>query len=195
MNVAPTNCIGLGAVSSTGAQTAYIYNNTFDNSQGGCQINEAGDNAPNYHWNGTAYFENNHLIAYSPQTLASITYCSSGAICSFKDNGNEVWQSESAANAQGYTIANNYAPTASSNATVGVGANLTNQCSTFSQDSALCDGTEDGASEQNGDGGEIAFFPTIPLVQRATSWDAGAYEFNSGSQPPAPPSGLSAQVQ
>ncbi len=195
MNTAPTNCIGLGAVSSSGTQTAYIYNNTFDNSQGGCMVNEAGDNAPNYHWNGTAYFQNNHLIAYSPANLSSLTYCSSGATCGFKDNGNEVWQSESAANAQGYTSSNNYAPTASNNATVGVGANLSNQCSTFSQDSALCNGTEDGASEQSGEGGEIAFFPTIPLVQRASSWDSGAYEFNNGSQPPAPPTGLSAQVQ
>jgi hypothetical protein len=193
-DVAPTNCVILGAVASTGTQTAYVYNNTFDNSQGGCEVDASGDNLPNYHWNGTVYLENNHLISYSQQNLSALTHCNSGATCTFTDNGNEIWQTESAANAQGYTTTNNYAPTASSNSTVGAGANLTNQCTIFSPDSALCNGTEDGASEQSADGGEIAYFPTIPLVQRNTSWDAGAYEY-SGTQPPAPPTGLAAQVQ
>ncbi len=192
---APTNCMSIQAVSSTGTQTLYFYNNTIDSmgtTGGGCELQFMPTGAPTYDWNGTAYFENNHLIGYS--NLGALTVCRTTGKCTITDNGNEIFQTESAANNQGYTANNNYAPTATSNATVGAGANLSGQCSTFSDDSALCNGTEDGASEQPGEGGEIAFFPTIPLVQRSTAWDSGAYEF-SGAQPPAPPSGLSAVVQ
>ncbi|MGB8832577.1 MAG: hypothetical protein WCC95_10540 [Candidatus Sulfotelmatobacter sp.] len=194
-DVAPSNCIGFGAVSPGGTETAYVYNNTFDNSQGGCQINLAGDNAPNYAWNGTALVKNNHLIGYSPQTLPSFTYCSSGAHCTFTDAGNEIWQTESTANGQGYTSSNNYAPTSSTGATVAAGANLSTQCSIFSANSELCGGTSDGATESASAGGETAVFPGITMVPRNSSWDVGAYEFGSGSSAPAPPTGLAVVVQ
>jgi hypothetical protein len=111
------------------------------------------------------------------------------------DSGGEVFQTTSAANSQGYTLANNYAPTTASGATVNQGLNATVQCVLFSPNSALCSGTSDGSSEMSGDNGLLANFPAIPMVSRLTSWDAGAYEFGTGSSGPNPPSGLVATVQ
>jgi hypothetical protein len=164
-----------------------------------------GDNAPLLAFNGSLNFENNHFIGFATQALSSGT-CGSIATCPWMndgatitavhDNGNEIFQSASTASSQGYTASNNYAPTASSNATVGAGSNLTSSCPTFSADSALCSGTSDGASEKSGNGGETASYPAIPIVPRPASgaWDAGAYLFG-GAQLHAAPTGLSAVVQ
>jgi hypothetical protein len=196
-DTAPTNCIHLQAQAGSGSQSLYFYNNTMDNdvgdpTGGGCQLQFMEAGAPTYAWNGTAYFQNNHLIGYG--TLPGLYTCHSGATCTFKDNGNEVLQTETVANSQGYTESNNYTPTLASNATVGAGATLSSLCATFSPDSELCGGTSDGASEQSGDGGLIAADPAIPMVPRQSAWDAGAYEFGAGGLPNAP-TGLSAVVQ
>src|ERR1017187_6192499 len=72
----------------------------------------------------TGVYQNNHLIGFSG-------FSGSGGFANMTtntDNGNEVLQTESAANAQGYVNGNDYAPTLISNATVGGGANLTFLC-------------------------------------------------------------------
>lgn len=196
-DTAPSNCIHLQAQTSSGTQTLYFYNNTMDNdvgnpAGGGCQLQFMEAGAPTYAWNGTAYFENNHLIGYG--ALPGLYICHSGATCAFKDNGNELFQTEAVANGQGYVPGNNYAPT-SGGSTIGAGAvNPPSLCSTFSSDSELCGGTSDGASEESGSGGQIATEPAIPMMPRLSSWDIGAYEF-SGGTPPSPPTGLAALVQ
>jgi hypothetical protein len=196
-DTAPSNCIHLQAQSSGGTQSLYFYNNTMDNdvgdpTGGGCQLQFMEAGAPTSAWNGTAYFESNHLIGYG--TLQGLYVCHSGATCAYKDNGNEVLQTEAVANSQGYTESNNYAPTLAGNATVGAGANLTNLCPTFSPDSELCGGTSDGTSEESSADGIIANFPAIAMVPRQSTWDVGAYQFGASGKP-APPTGLQAQVQ
>jgi hypothetical protein len=188
-DIAPTNCIIFGAVSSSGSQTAYIYNNTVDGPN--CNATFSSTNSPNMAWNGTAYFQNNHLIGFT--NLAGFYHIDSGAAATIKDNGNELFQTESVANAQGYVTGNNYAP-AAGGATIGAGASASSQCVAFSTDSELCGGTSDGASEQSGSGGQIAVTPAIPMNPRQTAWDIGAYQF-SGVTPPSPPTGLSAIVE
>jgi hypothetical protein len=195
---APSNCIHMQAQSGSGTQSLYFYNNTMDNDTadptgGGCQLQFMEAGAPTYAWNGTAYFQNNHLIGYG--ALSGLYVCHSGASCSFKDNGNELLQTETVANNQGYTPNNNYSPIAGG-ATIGAGAvNSPSVCSTFSSDSELCGGTSDGASEQPADGGLIAADPAIPMVPRISSWDIGAYQFGGGQGVPNAPTGLQASVQ
>ena len=44
--------------------------------------------------------------------------------------------------------------------------------------------------------GDVAVFPAISMVQRTSSWDAGAYEFGTGTGgKPTPPTGSAAVVQ
>ncbi len=194
MNVAglggvPSGCVRFNAVSSSGSQTAYIANNTIDT---GCQINFDKVNSPLQPWNGTAFFQNNHFIGFS--NLNSAYVCNTTGACTITDKGNEVFQTESAANAQGYTSGNNYAPTTSTGATVGTGSSLSSSCTIYSSDSELCKGTLN-VDEISGSGGEIANFPGNPIVARqSTSWDAGAYQFATTTQV-NPPTGLTAVVQ
>ena len=69
----------------------------------------------------TQYFQNNHIVGYSPAALSSV------AGPTIVDNGNQLYQTEAAANAQGYTTTNFDAPT-TGGATIGAGANLTSLC-------------------------------------------------------------------
>jgi len=208
MDVAPSNCVILNSTNN-GSSTAYFVNNTFDygnglagaTGTGGCQIDGGqGDLPPiTSNWSGTVYFENNHFISYdvvnpSPTIANAATHCSVGS-CTFTDLGGNLFQTESAANAQGYVPGNNYAPTSGSNATVGHGTSLSSSCGTYSADKELCGGTSDGARAQAGDGGEIAVSPAIAMVPRTSSWDIGAYQLGSGGTAPNPPTGLSASVQ
>ncbi len=201
----PNNCLILGTVSNAVTVTAYLVNNTFDSSGpvGGsgaqlCKVQFSPNNSPLQSWNGTAIYQNNHLIAYGGTTL-SLTYFinSNGAggcaaTCTITDNGHEVYQTEAVANGQGYVTTNNYAPTSAGNATVGAGGSNTGVCSTFSSDSALCSGTSGAVLEQAGNGGQIASYPAITIKARSSSlWDSGAYQFQS-QIPPAQPPGVNA---
>lgn len=167
----------------------YFYNNTFD---GTCAISAYGGNGNTPRWasGSTVTFQNNHVLDRS--TISGLFSCQSGSSCKVTDNGGEVFQATTAANAQGYTLANNFQPTSTGGATVGQGNDVQASCATFSTDGALCSGTSDGASEGVGD---IAVYPAIPIVQRASSWDAGAYEFGSTAAKPNPPTALAAVVQ
>jgi len=192
------NCLRVGGSNVSTllpVTTMYIYNNTWDApcTVRGTAPSPGGDPAQN----GPVYFQNNHMIGFGISSFAdgkgSLYSCDAGATCNWIDNGNELFQTEAAANAQGYTASNSYAP-GSGGSTIGAGANLSNMCGTFSADSEFCQGTSDGVSEQGSAGGEIAYDPAIPMVPRQSSWDIGAYKF-SGAQSPNPPTGLTASVQ
>jgi len=193
------DCLEYQPASSSSNSVLYFYNNTLDASDignGACKLSFNGSSPS---WGGTAHIENNHFVGFAPLQLSSVWACQSGATCTVSDNGSQVYQSEATANGQGYTSVNNYAPTASGNATVGAGANLTSSCAMFSSDSALCSGTGLAVVEQAGQGGFIVVSPAITPVPRPSSgpWDAGAYQYASGSSsngPPNPPSGLTAAV-
>ncbi len=168
--------------------TAYVYDNTFD---GTCGAQASSGNANTPHWasGSTITFSNNHILDRT--SIGTFFSCGAPSLCGETDNGGEVFQTTTAANAQGYTLANNFQPANATGATVGAGTNVSNSCATFSSDKALCSGTSGGTSEG---AGAIAVYPTISPVQRASAWDAGAYEFGSATKP-NPPSGLAATVQ
>ena len=185
------NCLMLSppGSSNTGVQiAAYVYNNTFD---GTCAAQASPGNANTPHWGAgsTITFSNNHILDRT--SISSFFSCGAPSVCGVTDNGGEVFQTTATANAQGYTLANDYQPNTGSAATVRAGNSAASSCATFSSDNALCSGTSNGAVEG---AGEIASYPAIPLVARTSAWDAGAYEFGSAAKVD-PPTGLSGVVQ
>ena len=170
----------------------YFYNNTVDSSS---LVDFAPSNAPLLPFSGNGIFQNNHFIGIS--SLGGAYTNSGAASLKVSDNGNEVYQTVSAANGQGYTASNNYAPTGSGGATVGTGANLSGNCSVFSSDNDFCMGTSGSVLEANGSGGQLANFPAINMTSRPASsaWDAGAYMYGSSTSKLNPPTNLSATVQ
>jgi len=201
------NCFLVSGNGTSGVSNYYFKNNTLDYTVGGCNFiidSQMTSNAIN----GTIFFQNNHGIGYSPAAWSSVWGTTGTPVSqTVTDLGDETMQSEAAANAQGYTTANNYAPTNSGGATVGAGANVASSCSTFSPDLALCSGTSGGVLEQSGSGGKIAVYSVgapprnlpadcTPIADVTGCWDVGAYLFSSGivSQPIAP-TGLVASSQ
>jgi hypothetical protein len=172
------NGLMLSPRSASGTVTAYVYNNTFQS-----VASRAGPRnayTPGWASGSTAYFANNHIMGAT--SIRGFFGClsSTGNTCSIVDNGGNTFQmTTAAANAQGYTLSNNYAPTSSSGATVGAGSNLASLCSFFSGDSALCSGTSGAVIEQDGRGGKIAVYPGIPVIVRPTTgaWNSGAYQY------------------
>jgi hypothetical protein len=175
---AGVNCYMLEGDATPGP--VYFFNNTSD---AACAMRNPGRGS------NTATFQNNHFISYSP----------SGSIGDFSsvsntEKGSELWQSVATANGQGYTVSNNWAPTSSSDSTVGQGTNLSSICNAM-------DNAEATAACMNGFGGvtydaanHVAVDNTA--LARGSTWDIGAYQFSgSGSSVPNPPSGLAAIVQ
>ncbi len=186
------NCLMIsppGFSSGAFVVTAYVYNNTFD---GSCAVQAQAGNSTTPHWasGSSVTFSNNHVLDRT--SISGLFTCESPSVCGQTDEGGEVFQTTSVANAQGYTLANNFQPTSGSGATVGKGNDVSTLCATFSTNNALCSGTSDGSGVGAGD---IAEYPMIPLVQRNTSWDAGAYEFGTATVKPNPPTGLAALIQ
>jgi hypothetical protein len=192
VEINPHACINMN-VGPTGSATAYFYDNTFEygdgsaTGAGACQIVGQNANLSGYSdaWNGTMYFENNHFINFnlvhsSPSISNAVTYCNTGggATCTFTDNGTELFQTEAAANAQGYTPSNGYAPTAGGS-TIGAGTNLGSLASTFNADTfgSFLYGTSGGASEVSGFGGQTAVYPAVYQNPRPVAWDIGAYQY------------------
>jgi hypothetical protein len=135
-------------------------------------------------------YQNNHFITAS---TASGCYKGSGAASSCTFDSTNVVQTLATANSQGYKSSEAYAfsPSSSGNATVGSGSNLmssaTGNLSTLASDTTY--------SCVMGSGSE----PTCPAQTTTSrpstgSWNAGAYEYSSSNQSPAPPTGLSATV-
>lgn len=204
----PENCWNLNAQSS-GTQTLYVVNNTFDNDtdnssglSNGCVIslygNESGyGNSFGIGWNGPINAANNHLIGYS--NLASLFGGRGGTYTyTVNDLGGNVIQSTSAARAQGYTqsespVADRPLPncTPSTCATLGAGVNESSLCSQASSDNELCSGTTGAASDSAG----ILTYPTLTVVQRSGTWDSGAFQYTASGAAPNPPTGLAAVVQ
>lgn len=152
-----------------------LYNNTLE---GGAIANNT--------FQPSIHSTNNHFVGC---TSLSGCFLSTANV----SNSNSVFQSESTANSQGYTGSNNYAPTSSSDATVGAGVNLTSSCGTFA---ALCQDTTLAVAYDSVN--HVAIVPGKSPQSRPSSgaWDAGAYSFGSGSgsSAPNPPSGLTIVV-
>ena len=180
-----SNCYNMNNPSS--AATLYLYNNTMEsmNTNEAIWANSAVTNT-------TIYDCNNHYITNSGSTLAKVyaltTTVSLGSGCSAS-----VFQTIATANAQGYTSANDFAPTAASTATVTKGANESSRISTF--------GLAYGSSTTNGciyvTTNHTVSCPGITANPRppTAAWDAGAYLYGgTSSSQPAAPTNLTATV-
>ncbi len=173
------NCYMGEGDGSGGAGSFYFFNNTSDNP---CSFSQE-------RGSGSIVAQNNHFIGLSPTTLSHFTNMNTQT-----DNGNEVWQTESGANGQGYTSSNDYAPTSGNGATVGAGANLVSLCASMDNPVAV-------AACQKGYGG-VTYDATnhvavdnVPTSRPTTgAWDAGAYQYG-GSTTVSAPTGLTAIVQ
>lgn len=193
---APSNCVALNSISSSGTETLYWYNNTMDYSGGnggGCQLQFGNANAPLYAWNGPGYFANTDAIGYT--SLSGLYEIgTSGAKATITNNGGEVYQTETAANNQGYTTTDNYASTSSTDATHAAGVNESSFCSSIpdaNAAAACADSTTGGVTEASGWGGEVASYPAVKPNARGSTWDSGAYQYGLS---PAAPQSLSGTV-
>jgi hypothetical protein len=190
-NQAPSNCVFLNAISSSGTQTLYWFNNTVDatgGNGGGCMLRFEQANSPLYAWDGTAFFENLDSIGYT--SIGSLYVKDASAIATVNDLGGEVYETESAANAQGYSTTDNYAPTSTSGATYHKGNNIATLCASIpdAYASAAClEGTGESVAEVTGWGGQVANYPAIPIKPRGNSWDSGAYQYQIAPATPLNP--------
>ena len=175
----PTNCYMVEGDGTGGPGLTQVFNNTSDSP---CSFRSLRGSS-------TGVYQNNHLIGFSG-------FSGAGGFANMTtntDNGNEVLQAESAANAQGYVNGNNYAPTLISNATVGTGGNLTSIC--YGMDNtvawAACQSGIAGVTYNTANHTAADNTPSArPVIG---PWDVGAYQFSSGSTSgPAPPTGLTA---
>jgi hypothetical protein len=94
---------------------------------------------------------------------------------------------------QGYCSSETYpfSPTSGTSGTVGQGANLTSLCPSLP---GLCNDTTLGVS-YNTTNHTVSYPARVPNPRPTTgAWDAGAYEYSSGNQPPLPPTNLTAIV-
>lgn len=175
----------------TTAGAYYVTNNTFDYP---CSIGSDGSGNPQDP-NGVMYFQNDHMIGFGCTGPVSSSCGASldGAPLTVTDNGDEIFQTESVANGQGYTTSNNYQPASTSGATYHAGGDLASSCSTYSADSALCSGSTGGYTNTAGSG-TIPAALVSPQPSRGSTWDAGAYQYAAGSGPvPAPAAGMFVQ--
>src|SRR5205807_4827450 len=101
-------------------------------------------------------FINNHLITSNSTPLPT------GGVPTTQNN--QVVQTLSAANSQGYSLSNYFTPTSAVDLTVGAGRNLSASCS--GPLASLCSDRLKTARPANG------------------AWNAGAYQFAGGTLPP-----------
>lgn len=179
------NCLIIASTAAGGTPggnaTAYVYNNTWDfqtSAQGGSGTCVTSVGTSSESFQGTINYQNNHFINYPGNVLGSVWFSANSSppnSFTVADLGGELFQSEATANGQGYISANNYAPTSSTNSSVGNGNQNTLSCATFG--TALCSGTTAGVLEMSEDGGKVAVGYTQWPVGRPVSaaWDSGAY--------------------
>ncbi len=159
-----------------GGSTIYFYNNT---------VRWAA--CANLWYSGSWRFtaKNNHCINDSSTTFAG--NMPSGAVTS-----NNLGMTNATATSQGYTTGDIFAPTSSTNSTVGQGVNLT---SSWPNGASVNDSTQ-ACKEQTSSGVAQSVCPQRVSSARPSSgaWDIGAYLWGTASAL-NPPSGLTATVQ
>lgn len=190
--------VGFVQIPFSGADYTYVWNNTVDCTgaqSGTCVFIGNSSPAPTL-----LNVQNNHWItgasANGTVCVNSGSYSNSGcAAVGTLVSGNNLTETESQANAQGYSSSetNMYAPTSAAAPTVGAGnAALSSNCSASL---TLCTATTYGVLEGSGEGGFVAN-SALAGASRSGSWDIGAYEFGSSSSDPLnAPTGLTASLQ
>ncbi len=144
---------------------------------------------------------NNYIIS-SNSTVITTSDCSNSPCTVTQTPSTQTRQALSAANAQGYTSTQTYAfsPTSASGVTVGAGVNETSLCATISSlnaaAGAACNSDTTYGVTYDSTTHAIVDLARTPVARPSTGgWDAGAYQFAAGAQPPNPPTGLTATVQ
>ena len=181
-----TNCFQVIQTGTSTSTVDYFFNNTVD---APCSFRFLSTQA----FMGTANFQNNHYVGFA--NFSSTLLIQSSPV--INDNGNEIFQTESTANSQGYTPADNYAPTSANAATVSTGANLTNICDLIpdSDPSNACKSGSPAGVLYDAVNHVVVLPPTPPTRSTTGAWDVGAFEYSSSSSQLNPPTGLSATVQ
>jgi hypothetical protein len=129
-------------------------------------------------------YRNNHFIGnYDQSTQICQASCS---------DSNNLSQTKSVANGQGYNIGENFAmsPT-EGGATIGAGANLSS--SATGNLASLANDTTYSCSYFTSD--HTVNCPMRSVNQRGSKWDIGAYLYAASGAAPQPPAGLAAVVQ
>jgi hypothetical protein len=136
--------------------------------------------------------QNNHYITNNGVGCAAVWALTKSVNGGDTSCSGDVIQSISAANAQGYTSANDYAPSATSTATVGKAANEMSLVGTFGP--AFLQSTSNGCGYNTVN--HTVACPAVTVGNRLSSgnWDAGAYVSGSSANQPAAPSNLAATV-
>jgi hypothetical protein len=128
---------------------------------------------------------NNHYITNNGTGCAAV-YSKTSTVNGGTSCSGDVFQTIAAANAQGYTSANDYAPTTASTATVGKAANESGLSGTFGP--AFLQSTSNGCGYNTAN--HTVVCPAITVGTRLSNgnWDAGAYisGASNANQPPAP---------
>ncbi len=158
-----TNC------SSTCTGSVAYYNNTMADGGIGAGVVQ-----------GCGYSINNHWIS-NPATITNVWGAGNKGLCNGSET-NPVYMTDAQAVAQGYTSANDYAPTSASNSTAGAGTNNASFCNGLSDSvakSSCLSGTTMGC--QYVIANHTVSCPGITLVARPSSgaWDVGAYQWSS----------------
>jgi len=170
----------------SGMAFAQIFNNTWQANNTTVWKN---GNSTNY----TITTANNHYITPQGTNCAAVfdkttTVNGGNSSCS-----GDVFQTLAAAKAQGYTSANDFAPTTTSTATVGTGANEFGLGNLFG--AAFLSSTTDSCIYNTSN--HSVSCPAVNVSARLSigSWDSGAYwSGNASSNQPPAPSGLTATV-
>jgi hypothetical protein len=140
---------------------------------------------------------NNHWISNNGTGLSTV-FANTGQVTETAG----IYQTFTVATGQGYNSIDDFAPTASSNASVGAGANESSAVCNAMQSagapasavSACESGTTDGCAYDSSN--HTVSCPAIAVVSRPSSgaWDAGAYQFSAQLSRPAAPTNLKAVV-
>ncbi len=156
----------------------YIYNNTLE--AGGNDSIGNGEASQRF----TTYYANNHFINVANACLATGTTCT--------NNGGNLIQTAAQAAASGYNANQTYAysPTSANSPTVGIGNNYNSLCS--GNLAALCSDTTYPTYDSVN---HLVVLRTVNPRPASGPWDAGAYEYAGGGDPPAPPTSLIAMPQ
>ena len=144
---------------------------------------------------------NNHTIS-SASPMYTTNDCTSGCKVTQSPSPNLI-QSKATANAQGYSLTQtfSFSPTAATNATVGTGVNETSLCTTISSLNAAagtaCQSDTTYGVIYNATNHTLTGPARTPVARPSNgAWDAGAYQWSSGSGTlPDPPTNVKAIAQ
>jgi hypothetical protein len=162
-----------------------LFNNTEEgsgNPPGGCIICNGSDSSP-------ITSVNDHWIVNGGSSPSAVFQSTSSVT-----ESEAVYQSLSAANAQGYTVANNFSPTSATGATATAsGTNETNgYCTALANSAAEAACVQGITSVSYNSTNHTVVYPAYTPVARPASgaWNVGAYQFTGSA--PLPPATVTA---